>query len=164
VTTRLTFKVRTICIPCPWRSLTRGYWRLRTAVRPSVMPQCLQCRLFNGGRAYVHNEVQSGHQSVITDHFKDSIDYHVRENSQFTIDELHEVFSCVLRSVCPLWDWHSSTLIQKHLCLTATDEEVKETVADSLNGPVVDFCEERIIKLVWHLDKCQNHNGDCIEK
>jgi hypothetical protein len=47
----------------------------------------------------VHNEVQSGRQSVITDYSKDSIDDHVRENSQFTTDDLPEVFPCVLRSV-----------------------------------------------------------------
>jgi hypothetical protein len=34
------------------------------------------------------------------------------------------------------------------LCQLATDKEVKETVADWLNGPVVDFYEEGIIKLV----------------
>jgi hypothetical protein len=46
----------------------------------------------------------------------------------------------------------------------ATDEQVKETVADWLNGQVTDFCEEGIIKLVQCLDKCLNHNGNYLEK
>jgi hypothetical protein len=55
--------------------------------------------LFNGGRTDVHSEMQSGHPSVITRDLKDRVDAHVRENWRFTIDELHEVFPYVSRSV-----------------------------------------------------------------
>jgi hypothetical protein len=57
------------------------------------------CHLFNGGRTDVHNEMQSGYLSVITKDLKDGVDAHVCENWQFTIDELHEVFPYVPRSV-----------------------------------------------------------------
>jgi hypothetical protein len=57
------------------------------------------CRLLNGGRAGVHNEARSGLPSAITEDLKDNVGDHVRENRQFTVDELHEVFPCVSRSV-----------------------------------------------------------------
>jgi histone-lysine N-methyltransferase SETMAR len=43
----------------------------------------------------------------------------------------------------------------------ATDEG-KETVTDYLNGLAADFYDVGINKLVQHLDKCLNHNGDCV--
>jgi histone-lysine N-methyltransferase SETMAR len=46
----------------------------------------------------------------------------------------------------------------------ATDEEMKETVKDWLNGLAADFHDEGIIKLVQHLDKCLNRSGDYVEK
>jgi hypothetical protein len=45
----------------------------------------------------------------------------------------------------------------------ATDE-VKGTVMNWLNGPAADFYDEGIVKLVLSLDKCQNRNGDSVEK
>jgi hypothetical protein len=45
----------------------------------------------------------------------------------------------------------------------ATDE-VKETVTGWLNGLAADFHDEGIMKLVQHLDKYLNRNGDYIEK
>jgi hypothetical protein len=52
-----------------------------------------------GGRTDVHNEARSGRPSVITENLKDKVDAHVRDNRQFTTDELHEVFPYVSRSV-----------------------------------------------------------------
>jgi histone-lysine N-methyltransferase SETMAR len=46
----------------------------------------------------------------------------------------------------------------------ATDEEAKETVTDWLNGLAADFCNKGIVKLVQHLGRCLNRNGDYIEK
>jgi hypothetical protein len=46
----------------------------------------------------------------------------------------------------------------------ATDEEVKETITDWLNGLAAIFYEKGIVKLVQCLDKCLNRNGDYIEK
>jgi hypothetical protein len=46
----------------------------------------------------------------------------------------------------------------------AADEEVKEIVTNWLNGLAADFCDEGIVKLVQHLDKCLYRNGDYIEK
>jgi hypothetical protein len=46
----------------------------------------------------------------------------------------------------------------------ATEEEVKETVTDSLYGPVGNFYDERIVKFVQHSDKCLNCNRDDVEK
>jgi hypothetical protein len=46
----------------------------------------------------------------------------------------------------------------------ATDKNVKEAVMYRLNGPAVDFYDEGIIKLVQHLVKCLNHNGDYVEE
>jgi hypothetical protein len=36
----------------------------------------------------------------------------------------------------------------------ATDEKVKETVTDWLKTLAADSCDEGIVKLVQHLDKC----------
>jgi hypothetical protein len=42
----------------------------------------------------------------------------------------------------------------------ATDEEVKETVIDSLNGlVVVDFYDQGIVRLVQRLNKCRITKG-----
>jgi hypothetical protein len=41
-----------------------------------------------------------------------------------------------------------------------TEDEVKETVSDWLNGLAADFYDEGIVKLVERLDKYLNHNGD----
>jgi hypothetical protein len=90
---------------------------------------CKWCHFFNGGRTDVHKEAQSGRSSVITEDLKDRVDVHVRENRQFTIDEL-----CFM--IWPLQDCRSTTLIQKKKM--TTDEEVKETVTDWLNGLVGD--------------------------
>jgi hypothetical protein len=50
----------------------------------------------------------------------------------------------------------------KHM---ATDEEVKETVMDWLNGlVVVDFYDNGIIRFVQCWDKCLNCNGDYVWK
>jgi histone-lysine N-methyltransferase SETMAR len=59
---------------------------------------CKWCCLFNGGRADVHNEAQSGRLSVITEDLKGRVDAHVCESGRFTIDELHEVFPYVSQS------------------------------------------------------------------
>jgi hypothetical protein len=45
-----------------------------------------------------------------------------------------------------------------------TDEEVKETVTDWLNGLAADFYDKGIVKLLQRLDKCMNHNGDYKEE
>jgi hypothetical protein len=54
------------------------------------------CNSLNGGRIEVHNEGRSGCLSAITEDLKDGDDVHVRENRQFTIDKLQEVFPNVL--------------------------------------------------------------------
>jgi hypothetical protein len=46
----------------------------------------------------------------------------------------------------------------------ATDEEVKVTVMDWFHGLSADFYDEGIVKLVQHLDKYLNRNGDYVEK
>jgi hypothetical protein len=46
----------------------------------------------------------------------------------------------------------------------ATNEEVKETVTDWLNGVVANFYDEGIIKLVQCLKKYPKYNGNYIEK
>jgi hypothetical protein len=46
----------------------------------------------------------------------------------------------------------------------ATDEEVKETVPDWLNGLVADFYNEEIVEFVRSLNKCLNCSGDYREK
>jgi hypothetical protein len=45
----------------------------------------------------------------------------------------------------------------------ASDEEVKETFTDWLNGLVANFHDEET-KFLQHLDKCRNHSGDYVEK
>jgi hypothetical protein len=45
-----------------------------------------------------------------------------------------------------------------------TDEEVKETVADRLNGLAADFYDERVVKPVQHLNKCLHRNRDYVKK
>jgi hypothetical protein len=44
--------------------------------------------------------------------------------------------------------------------LKACDEEVKESVPDSLNGLAADFYDEGILKLVLRVDKRLNPNGN----
>jgi hypothetical protein len=46
----------------------------------------------------------------------------------------------------------------------ATDEEVKERVTVWLNVLAADFSDEGTVKLVQHLDKCLNRNGNYVEK
>jgi hypothetical protein len=46
---------------------------------------------------------------------------------------------------------------------TATDEEVKETVTDWLNGLAADLYDERIVEFVQRLDKCLNRNRDYVQ-
>jgi phytoene dehydrogenase-like protein len=46
----------------------------------------------------------------------------------------------------------------------ATDEEVKETVMDWLNGLAANFRGKGIVKLVKRLDRCLNHHENYIEK
>jgi hypothetical protein len=53
------------------------------------------CCLFNGGGMDVHNEVQSGRLSGISEDLKDRVDAHILENRRFIIDELYEVFPYV---------------------------------------------------------------------
>jgi hypothetical protein len=45
-----------------------------------------------------------------------------------------------------------------------TDEEVKETVTDWLNGLAADFHDVGIVKLVQRLNKCLHRNRDYVEK
>jgi hypothetical protein len=45
-----------------------------------------------------------------------------------------------------------------------TDEEVKETVTDWLNGLGANIYDEGTVKLVQHLDKCLNCNWVYAEK
>jgi hypothetical protein len=47
----------------------------------------------------VHNKARSGLPSVITEDLKDRERVHVRGNRRFVIDERHEVFPYVSRSV-----------------------------------------------------------------
>jgi hypothetical protein len=56
------------------------------------------CRLFTG-RTNVHDEARSGRPSVITDELTKRVVDHIRANRRFTIDELHETFPEVSRSV-----------------------------------------------------------------
>jgi hypothetical protein len=44
------------------------------------------------------------------------------------------------------------------------ESEAKETITSWLNGLVADYYDERIVKLVQHLGKCMNHNGNYAEK
>jgi hypothetical protein len=75
-------------------------------------------------------------------------------------------------AISPLQDYHSSTPVHRNLCQMhfknahnwTQGDGVKETVTDWLNGLAANFYEKGIIKLVKHLDKCLNHNGDYIEK
>jgi hypothetical protein len=46
----------------------------------------------------------------------------------------------------------------------ATDKDVKEEFTYWSNGSGVDFYDEGIIKLVQHLVRCLNHNGDYVEE
>jgi hypothetical protein len=45
----------------------------------------------------------------------------------------------------------------------ASVEKVKSTATDWLHGLVADLYDKRIVKLVQHLDKCLNWNGDYVE-
>jgi hypothetical protein len=46
----------------------------------------------------------------------------------------------------------------------STQAEEAKKVTDWLIGLVANFCDEGIIKLMPHVDKCLNCNGDYIEK
>jgi hypothetical protein len=46
----------------------------------------------------------------------------------------------------------------------ASDEEVKESVPDPLNGLAADFYDEGIVKFVLRVDKRLNRNGNYAEK
>jgi hypothetical protein len=58
-----------------------------------------QCRMFNEGRTNVRDEERSGHPSLISENLKNRSDQHIRTNRRFTLDEIHETFPQISRSL-----------------------------------------------------------------
>jgi hypothetical protein len=57
------------------------------------------CRMFNEGRTNVHDEEGSGRPSLITEDLKNQTDEHIRQDRRSTLDELHEKFPQISRSL-----------------------------------------------------------------
>jgi hypothetical protein len=55
--------------------------------------------MFNEGRTNVHDEEQSGRPSFITEDFKKQNDEQIRQDRPSTLDELHEKFHQISRSL-----------------------------------------------------------------
>jgi hypothetical protein len=55
--------------------------------------------MFNEGGTNVHDEEKSGRPSLITEDLKKRTDQHIRTNRRFTLDEIHEKFPQISRSV-----------------------------------------------------------------
>jgi hypothetical protein len=118
------------------------------------------CHLLNGKRTDMHNEVWSGHLSVITEDLKDRVDACVREN------RLGQPWPSPLQfwpGAFPLPSFPKNERVFGSKWMV-TDDELKETVTDWLNWLAADFYDERIVKLVQHLDKCLDRDGDYVEK
>jgi F0F1-type ATP synthase membrane subunit b/b' len=64
--------------------------------------------MFNEGRTNVHDEERSGRQSIITEDLKKQIDEQIRQDRRSTLDELHEKFPKISRSLL-------HEIISKHL-------------------------------------------------
>jgi hypothetical protein len=56
------------------------------------------CRMFNEGRANVHDEMRSGRPSLITEDLKKQTDEQIQHHRRSTLDELHEKFPQMSRS------------------------------------------------------------------
>jgi hypothetical protein len=101
---------------------------------------------------------------------KDRSDAHVRENKRLTIHELQDV-SHMFRNLSSMRLSQFNTDTEKLVpngfqerSQMNTAEEVKDTVADGLNGLAADGYGEGIVRLVQRLDKCLNSNGDYVQK
>jgi hypothetical protein len=57
------------------------------------------CRLLSERRTDGHNEALPGHPTIITSNLKGRVDALILENRGVTVDELHEVPPCILRSL-----------------------------------------------------------------
>jgi transposase len=57
------------------------------------------CRMFNEGRTNVHDGERSGRPSLITEDLKIQIDEQIRQDRRSTLDELHEKFPQISRSL-----------------------------------------------------------------
>jgi transposase len=66
------------------------------------------CQMFNEGRTNVHDEERSGRPSPITEDLKKQIDEQIRQDRRSTLDELHEKFPQISRSLLP-------EILSKHL-------------------------------------------------
>lgn len=72
------------------------------------------CLLFNEGRTNIHDEDRSGRPTVISDELTQKVDEKIRQNRRFTIDELHQTFPQVSRSV--IYAIVSDKLHYKKMC------------------------------------------------
>jgi hypothetical protein len=70
--------------------------------------------MFNEGRTNVHDEERSGHPSLITEDLKKQIDEQIRRDRRLTLDELHEKFPQISRSL--LHEILSKHLGYKKIC------------------------------------------------
>jgi transposase len=57
------------------------------------------CRMFNEGRTNVHDEERSGRPSLITEDLKKQTDEQIRHDRRSTLDELHDKFPQISRSL-----------------------------------------------------------------
>jgi transposase len=77
--------------------------------------------MFNEGRTNVHDEERSGRPSLITEDFKKQIDEQIRQDRSSTLDEMHEKFPQITRSV--LHEILSKHLgYKKNLCKVGTTD------------------------------------------
>lgn len=94
------------------------------------------CRLFNEGRTNIHDDERSGRPTVKSEDLVQKVDDEIRQNRRFTIDELHEKFQQVSRSV--IYAIVSEQLHYKKICARwvpkmLTDEHKTKRLAHALS-------------------------------
>jgi hypothetical protein len=95
--------------------------------------------LMGEGQMCTMKRARSGRPSVITEDLKNRVDVHVRENERFTIDELHEVFPYVLRSV--LYETVTVQLRYRKICARCVPRMLTDEHMQKCMGAALPFLE-----------------------
>jgi hypothetical protein len=97
------------------------------------------CRMFNEGRTNVHDEERSGRPSLITEDLKKQIDEQIRQDRRSTLDELHEKFLQISRSI--LDEILSKHLGHKKLCKVGATDAGRRPQKKKRMGAALTFLE-----------------------
>jgi transposase len=94
------------------------------------------CQMFNEGRTNVHDEERSGRPSPITEDLKKQIDEQIRQDRRSTLNELHEKFPQISRSL--LHEILSKHLGYKKICATRVPWMLADDHKKKMHGRYTD--------------------------